>query len=282
MGCAGSIEKNVGRFEGLKFRMSVLNIIKIGGNVIDNPEQLEEFLEKFSALPGRKILVHGGGKIATRMASDMGIEAKMVEGRRITDAAMLDVVTMVYAGLTNKNLVASLQKYNCNAIGLCGADANVIKAVKRPVKEIDYGFVGDILADSIDSLAIKKLLEAEFIPVFSAITHNGNGQLLNTNADTIASSLAVALSKLYEVSLIYCFDKNGVLLDVNDEQSVIETIRSVDFERLKDSKTIHDGMIPKLYNAFEAISKGVSNVYIGHANNLHLFQQRKFGTCLIA
>ncbi len=282
MGCAGSIEKNVGRFEGLKYRMSVLNIIKIGGNVIDNPEQLEEFLEKFSALPGRKILVHGGGKIATRMASDMGIEAKMVEGRRITDAAMLDVVTMVYAGLTNKNLVASLQKYNCNAIGLCGADANVIKAVKRPVKEIDYGFVGDILADSIDSLAIKKLLEAEFIPVFSAITHNGNGQLLNTNADTIASSLAVALSKLYEVSLIYCFDKNGVLLDVNDEQSVIETIRSVDFERLKDSKTIHDGMIPKLYNAFEAISKGVSNVYIGHANNLHLFQQRKFGTCLIA
>lgn len=282
MGCAGSIEKNVGRFEGLKYRMSVLNIIKIGGNVIDNPEQLEEFLEKFSALPGRKILVHGGGKIATRMASDMGIEAKMVEGRRITDAAMLDVVTMVYAGLTNKNLVASLQKYNCNAIGLCGADANVIKAVRRPVKEIDYGFVGDILADSIDSLAIKKLLEAEFIPVFSAITHNGNGQLLNTNADTIASSLAVALSKLYEVSLIYCFDKNGVLLDVNDEQSVIETIRSVDFERLKDSKTIHDGMIPKLYNAFEAISKGVSNVYIGHANNLHLFQQRKFGTCLIA
>lgn len=262
--------------------MSVLNIIKIGGNVIDNPEQLEEFLEKFSALPGRKILVHGGGKIATRIASDMGIEAKMVEGRRITDAAMLDVVTMVYAGLTNKNIVASLQKHNCNAIGLCGADANVIKAIKRPVKEIDYGFVGDILADSIDSLAIKKLLEAEFIPVFSAITHNGSGQLLNTNADTIASSLAVALTKLYEVSLIYCFDKNGVLLDVNDDQSVIETIRAGEFERLKESKTIHDGMIPKLYNAFEAISRGVSYVYIGHASNLHLFQQRKFGTCLIA
>jgi len=262
--------------------MSVLNIIKIGGNVIDNPEQLVTFLEKFSALPGRKILVHGGGKIATRIANDMGIEAKMVEGRRITDAAMLDVVTMVYAGLTNKNIVASLQKYNCNAIGLCGADANVIKAVKRPVKEIDYGFVGDILADSIDSLAIKKLLEAEFTPVFSAITHNGSGQLLNTNADTIASSLAVALSKLYEVSLIYCFDKNGVLLDVNNENSVIETIRAGEFERLKESKTIHDGMIPKLFNAFDAISKGVSNVYIGNANNLHLFQQRKFGTCLIA
>ena len=262
--------------------MSVLNIIKIGGNVIDNPDQLQTFLEKFSALPGRKILVHGGGKIATRIATDMGIEAKLVEVLRFTDAEMLDFVNIVYAGLTNNNIVASLQKYNCNAIGLCGADANVIKAVKRPVKEIDYGFVGDILADSIDSLAIKKLLEAEFIPVFSAITHNGNGQLLNTNADTIASSLAVALSKLYEVSLIYCFDKNGVLLDIDNENSVIETIRSGEFERLKESKTIHDGMIPKLFNAFDAISKGVSNVYIGNANNLHLFQQRKFGTCLIA
>lgn len=262
--------------------MSILNIVKIGGNVIDNPNQLETFLEKFSALPGRKLLVHGGGKIATRVAADMGIEAKLVEGRRITDTAMLDVVTMVYAGLTNKNIVASLQKFNCNAIGLCGADANVIKAVKRPVKEIDYGFVGDILADSINSLSIKKLLEAEFIPVFSAITHNGNGQLLNTNADTIASSLAVTLSKLYEVSLIYCFDKNGVLLNVDDDNSVIETIRAGDFERLKENKTIHDGMIPKLFNAFEAISKGVSNVYIGNADNLHLFQQQKFGTCLIA
>ncbi|MGV6946128.1 acetylglutamate kinase [Sphingobacterium kyonggiense] len=262
--------------------MSVLNIIKIGGNVIDDPQQLSLFLEKFSALPGRKILVHGGGKIATRIAQDMGIEAKMVEGRRITDAAMLDVVTMVYAGLTSKNIVAELQKNDCNAIGLCGADANVIKAVKRPVREIDYGFVGDILADSIDGLAIKKLLEAEFIPVFSAITHNGHGQLLNTNADTIASSLAVTLSNFYEVSLIYCFDKNGVLRDVSDDQSVIETIRSSEFERLKENKVIYDGMIPKLYNAFEAISRGVSNVYIGHANNLHLFQQRKFGTCLIA
>lgn len=262
--------------------MSVLNIIKIGGNVIDDSTQLTEFLEKFAALPGRKILVHGGGKIATRIAQEMGVEAKMVEGRRITDGPMLDVVTMVYAGLTNKNIVAALQKYDCNAIGLSGADANVIKAVKRPVREIDYGFVGDILADSIDGLAIKKLLEAEFIPVFSAITHNGHGQLLNTNADTIASSLAVALSNFYEVSLIYCFDKNGVLRDVENENSVIETIRSSEFERLKENNVIHDGMIPKLYNAFDAISKGVSNVYIGHANNLHLFQQRKFGTCLIA
>lgn len=262
--------------------MSVLNIVKIGGNIIDDPQQLAVFLEKFSALPGRSILVHGGGKIATKLAADMGIEVKMIEGRRITDAAMLDVVTMVYAGLTNKNIVAELQKYNCNAIGLCGADANVIRAIKRPVKEIDYGFVGDILADSVNTSAIKKMLEMEFTPVFSAITHNGSGQLLNTNADTIASSLAVALSRIYEVSLIYCFEKNGVLLDVNDEQSVIETIKSTEFEQLKANKVIHDGMIPKLHNAFEAISKGVNNVYIGNANNLHLFQQRKFGTCLIA
>ncbi|MFZ4260970.1 acetylglutamate kinase [Sphingobacterium sp. HJSM2_6] len=262
--------------------MSGLNIVKIGGNIIDDPLQLKSFLEKFSSLPGRSILVHGGGKIATKIAADMGIEAKMVEGRRITDAAMLDVVTMVYAGLTNKNIVAELQKYNCNAIGLCGADANVIRAIKRPVKEIDYGFVGDILADSVNTSAIKKLLEVEFTPVFSAITHNGSGQLLNTNADTIASSLAIALSRIYEVSLIYCFEKNGVLSDVNDEHSVIETIKSTEFEQLKENKVIHDGMIPKLHNAFEAISKGVNNVYIGNANNLHLFQQRKFGTCLIA
>lgn len=280
MGSTSCVEEIIGGVEII--RMSVLNIIKIGGNIIDDPEQLEAFLEKFSALQGRKILVHGGGKIATRIAADLGIEAKMVEGRRITDAPMLDVVTMVYAGLTNKNIVANLQKLDCDAIGLCGADGNVIKAVKRPVREIDYGFAGDILADSVNSLAIKKLLEAEFTPVFSAITHNGLGQLLNTNADTIASSLAVALSKLYEVSLIYCFEKNGVLLDVDNENSVIETIRSGEFEQLKDNKIIHDGMIPKLQNAFDAIAKGVSNVYIGNANNLHLYQQRKFGTCLIA
>lgn len=262
--------------------MSALSIIKIGGNIIDNADELDRFLETFSDLPGRKILVHGGGKIASRVAADMGVPVQMVEGRRVTDRAMLDVVTMVYAGLTNKNIVASLQKYDCNALGLCGADANVIKAVKRPIEEIDYGFVGDILVDSVDPSSIKRLLEAEFIPVFSAITHNGSGQLLNTNADTIASSLAVALSERYEVSLIYCFDKNGVLSDINDEYSVIETIRASEFSTLRENGTIHDGMVPKLFNAFQAISKGVSNVYIGQASNLHLFQQQKFGTRLIA
>ena len=260
---------------------STLNIIKIGGNVIDDDIQLEAFLEKFAAVPGKKILVHGGGKIATRMAAKLGLEAKMVEGRRITDKDMLDVVTMVYAGLTNKNIVATLQKYKCDAIGLSGADGNVIKAVKRPIKEIDYGFAGDILADSVNSLAIKKFLDAGFTPIFSAITHNGNGQLLNTNADTIASALSTALADHYETSLIYCFEKNGVLMDVNDENSVIENITAKDFTKYKERGIISDGMIPKLQNAFDAINKGVKSVYIGNASNLHLFQQQKFGTCLI-
>jgi len=260
---------------------STLNIIKIGGNVIDDDIQLEAFLEKFAAIPGKKILVHGGGKIATRIASKLGLEAKMVEGRRITDKDMLDVVTMVYAGLTNKNIVATLQKYKCDAIGLSGADGNVIKAVKRPVKEIDYGFAGDILADSVNSLAIKKFLDAGFTPIFSAITHNGSGQLLNTNADTIASALSTAMADHYETSLIYCFEKNGVLMDVNDENSVIENITAKDFSKYKERGIISDGMIPKLQNAFDAINKGVKSVYIGNASNLHLFQQQKFGTCLI-
>ncbi|WP_160069045.1 acetylglutamate kinase [Sphingobacterium bovisgrunnientis] len=260
---------------------STLNIIKIGGNVIDDDIQLETFLEKFASIPGKKVLVHGGGKIATRLATKLGLEAKMVEGRRITDKDMLDVVTMVYAGLTNKNIVATLQKYKCDAIGLSGADGNVIKAVKRPVKEIDYGFAGDILADSVNSLAIKKFLDAGFTPIFSAITHNGSGQLLNTNADTIAAALSTAMSDHYETSLIYCFEKNGVLLDVNDENSVIENITAKDFTKYKERGIISDGMIPKLQNAFDAINKGVKSVYIGNASNLHLFQQQKFGTCLI-
>lgn len=260
---------------------STLNIIKIGGNVIDDNIQLEAFLEKFAAIPGKKILVHGGGKIATRIASQLEIEAKMVEGRRITDEPMLDVVTMVYAGLTNKKIVATLQKYQCDAIGLSGADGNVIKSIKRPVKEIDYGFVGDILVDSVNTLAIKKFLDAGFTPVFSAITHNGAGQLLNTNADTIASALSTALSGLYETSLIYCFEKNGVLSNVLDDNSVIESITAKEFEKYKLEGIISDGMIPKLQNAFEAINKGVKSVFIGNAANLHLFQQQKFGTCLI-
>lgn len=261
---------------------SVLNIVKIGGNVIDDERELQRFLEKFAALPGKKILVHGGGKIATRLAAEIGIEAKMVEGRRITDEPMLDVVTMVYAGLTNKKIVAALQKHGCDALGLSGADANSIKAVKRPVKDIDYGFVGDLLVDSVNKLGVKKFLEAGFTPIFSAITHNGLGQLLNTNADTIASALAVSLSDLYETSLVYCFEKNGVLRDVNDDNSVIQLITEKDFDSLKSEGVIYEGMVPKLQNAFHAIGKGVKNVYIGNAANLHLFQQGGFGTCLVS
>ncbi|MFE7084966.1 acetylglutamate kinase [Sphingobacterium spiritivorum] len=262
--------------------VSTLNIIKIGGNVIDNEQDLNDFLEKFSALSGKKILVHGGGKIATRLAADLGIEANLIDGRRVTDAEMLKIVTMVYAGLTNKSIVSKLQNLNCDALGLSGADGDTIRTMKRPVKDIDYGFVGDIMHDSINTASIKKVLEAGFVPVFSAITHNGIGQLLNTNADTIASALAVALADLYETSLIYCFEKNGVLRDVTDENSVFERINAKDFEQLKKEGVIHTGMIPKLQNAFDAIRKGVKHVYVGNANNLHLFQQSHFGTCLVA
>ncbi|MGO1244541.1 MAG: acetylglutamate kinase [Sphingobacterium sp.] len=261
---------------------SVLHIIKIGGNVIDSPNNLDDFLEKFSALQGKKILVHGGGKIATRIASRLGIEAQMVEGRRVTDEKMLEVVTMVYAGLTNKTVVAKLQMFGCDAIGLSGADANTIKAIRRPAREVDYGFVGDILADSVNVLSIKRILESGLTPVFSAITHNGLGQLLNTNADTIASSLAIALSKTFETRLIYCFEKNGVLRDVEDDNSVIRSIKLGEFEDLKGAGVIYEGMIPKLENAFYAIGKGVKNVYIGKAVNLHKYQQGEFGTCLLS
>lgn len=260
---------------------SGLTIIKIGGNVIDDDRQLQNFLEMFAALQGKKILVHGGGKIATRIAADLGIEAKLVDGRRITDKPMLDVATMVYAGLTNKHIVSSLQKFGCDALGLCGADGNTIKAIKRPVREIDYGYVGDILVDSVNTLNVKKFLEAGFTPVFSAITHNGLGQLLNTNADTIASALAISLAKIYETKLIYCFEKNGVLRDIDDPNSVIKTIKATEFETLKTEKVIYEGMIPKLENAFDALDKGVKNVYIGNALSLHKYQQGEFGTCLL-
>ncbi|MBK1438613.1 acetylglutamate kinase [Parapedobacter sp. ISTM3] len=261
--------------------LAKLWVIKIGGNIIDHPEGLSRFLERFSYLKGNKILVHGGGKIATRIAADLGVEAKLVDGRRITDEAMLRIVTMVYAGLTNKQLVAKLQSHKCNAIGLSGADGNAIRAVKRPVKEIDYGLVGDILPNSVDAEAIATLLDHGFVPVFSAITHDGHGQLLNTNADTIAAALAVALSDRYTTSLVYCFEKPGVLRDINDEASVIPQIRAGEFEQLRSSGIIADGMVPKLHNAFEAIAKGVAEVCIGHADDVLLLREQQFGTRMI-
>lgn len=257
-----------------------LSIIKIGGNVIDDSEKLHEFLNDFSRLEGYKILVHGGGKMATQMADRLGIEAKLVDGRRITDIETLRIVTMVYAGLINKNIVAQLQFRNCNAIGLSGADGNTILTKKRPVKDIDYGFVGDVDENSVSAGVIRKLFEDGLVPVFSAITHDGTGQLLNTNADTIASALAVALSRHYETSLIYCFEKKGVLRDVEDEFSVIREISSSEFESLKAGGIIAGGMLPKLHNAFEAIKNGVKDVYIGKSDELSGLEKKVFGTRL--
>jgi len=267
--------------------MNRLTVIKIGGNVIDNPLSLQAFLEDFSALAGLKILVHGGGKIATKLAADLGIEAQMVEGRRITDDQTLRIVTMVYAGLVNKNIVAGLQQLKCNAIGLSGADGNLIRADKRPVKlhpsgngTIDYGFAGDLNDASVNSEQMRKLLDAGFTPVFSAITHDGQGQLLNTNADTIASVIAVAMASLYEVSLVYCFEKKGVLTDIADDDSVVPVINPDTYKSLKAGGIIYEGMIPKMDNAFEAIDAGVREVYIGRSDELSCLQSQSFGTRL--
>lgn len=262
--------------------MKKLYVIKIGGNVIDNSENLYEFLQGFSSLGGEKILIHGGGKVATKISGDMGIEPRMIDGRRITDIQTLQVVTMVYAGLVNKNIVAQLQAHGCNAIGLTGADGNFIRTRKRPVKEIDYGYVGDIHESSVASHNISRLIDAGFIPVFSAITHDGNSQLLNTNADTIASALATAMSALYETHLIYCFEKRGVLRDVADENSAIPQISEEQYNALKADGIITEGMLPKLDNAFAAINSGVASVIIGDAKELHLLESEgSFGTQLI-
>lgn len=238
-----------------------LKIVKIGGNVIDDEAALCSFLESFANLESPKILIHGGGKIATTLATKMGVETKMVCGRRITDQASLNVAVMTYAGLLNKNIVALLQKNNCNAIGLSGADAGSILSEKRSVTDIDFGFVGDV--QSVGDKNIGKLLKVGFTPVFCAITHNGHGQLFNTNADTIASELAIAMSGIYRTELIYCFEKTGVLFDVTDENSVIENIDSRKYTELKKANIIADGMLPKMENCFHALKKGVDKVIIG-------------------
>lgn len=243
----------------------MLFVIKVGGNVIDNPVLLQSFLEDFAAIKEPKILIHGGGKIATRIGDQLGIESNYVNGRRITDAATIDVVTMVYGGLVNKQLVAKLQAVGCNAIGMTGADANVIPAVKRPVKEIDYGFVGDINTANLNVGPLKAMLDAGLTPVFAPLTHDAHGQMLNTNADTIASSLAIALSAHYEVRLIYCFEKKGVLRDAQDDNAVINLINRSIYAELLEQKVLTDGILPKLENAFSAIESGVKEVLIGHA-----------------
>ena len=239
-----------------------MNIIKIGGKVIEEPETLQGFLTDFSQLKGPKILVHGGGRTATELAAKLGIASQMVEGRRITDAATLEVVTMVYGGLVNKNIVAALQSLGCNALGLTGADLNCILAEKRKVTPIDYGFVGDVVA--VNAIAFVRLLEQGITPVLTPLTHDKTGQLLNTNADTIAARVAIALGKSFDVALGYCFEKKGVLKNVNDDDSVIELIREEEFAEMKANGSIADGMIPKLDNAFATLNAGVEKVYIMH------------------
>ena len=246
--------------------MNRLFVIKIGGNVIDHEAALDEFLADFARIDSPKILVHGGGKIATRIGDKLGIVSRYVQGRRITDDATIDLVTMVYGGLVNKQVVAALQAKGCNAIGLTGADGNCIPAVKRPVKDVDYGWVGDV--KDVNAGALSTLIEGGMTPVMAPLTHDGAGHILNTNADTIASSVAVALSGLYSVRLIYCFEKKGVLEDINREDSVISLINRENHARLLAEGKLADGIIPKIDNAFAAIDAGVGDVLIGDARDL--------------
>jgi acetylglutamate kinase len=239
-----------------------VTLIKIGGNIIDNPTELKQFLSDFSKIEGYKVLVHGGGKSATKMAESIGLIPQMIDGRRITDTAMLDVVVMIYAGQINKNIVAQLQANNTNAMGFSGADGNLIQSDKRNHPTINYGFVGDV--KKVNTKLLETLLSTDIVPVFCAITHDGKGQLLNTNADTIASELAIALSEVFDVTLNYCFEKPGVLYDAKDDSSVIENINQKLYSKLKAEKAIHSGMIPKLDNCFNSLSKGVQKIKIGH------------------
>jgi acetylglutamate kinase len=247
--------------------MNKIFIIKIGGNVLDDDASLKVFLKDFASIQEPKILVHGGGKLATKVGEQLGIKSEYINGRRITDKPTRDLVTMVYGGLINKQIVARLQELQCNALGVTGADGNLIQAVKRPVKEIDYGFVGDISAESVNTPFLYFLLKQNSIPVFAPLTH-ANGEILNTNADTIASVLAMALSKQFAIRLIYCFDKKGVLKDVNEDSSVIRKINEESWQRLLREGTLADGILPKLENAFAAIRAGVQEVLIGEAGDL--------------
>jgi acetylglutamate kinase len=263
MGGAGS---NLTNIKGTM--MEQLFVIKIGGNVIDDENNLAVFLQNFSSVKAKKILVHGGGKIATKIGEQLGIQSNYVNGRRITDKAAIDLVTMVYGGLVNKKIVVKLQSLQCDAIGLTGADANIIPAVKRPVKDIDYGFAGDVVKEKIAVKNLEVLLANNFTLVIAPLTHDGEGQMLNTNADTIASSLSVALSNKYNVRLIYCFEKNGVLENVYDDDSVITFINREKYQQLLADKKLSDGILPKIDNAFAAIDSGVKEVLIGNANDL--------------
>ena len=259
--------------------MDKLIVIKIGGNIIDDDAKLALFLKSFAALNEKKILIHGGGKLATRLAAQLNIQQQLVDGRRITDAETLKIVTMVYTGAINKNIVAQLQSEKCNAIGISGADGNAIVAHKRKHATIDFGFVGDV--DSVNTSFLQSLIENNICPIVAPITHDGKGQLLNTNADTIAQEIAKALSKIYHVTLIYSFEKAGVLLDTEKEDSVIPVLTPSKYEELRSKGKIFAGMIPKLDNAFAALKQGVNKVIIGQAENLATLISGKSGTSII-
>jgi len=246
--------------------MSRLTIVKVGGKIVEEEASLKQLLNDFSTISGSKILVHGGGRSATAMAARLGIETQMVDGRRITDKATLEVVTMVYAGLVNKNIVAGLQALGCNAAGFTGADMDIIRARKRPVKDIDYGYVGDV--SEVNTSELLLLLNEGITPIIAPLTHDGKGSMLNTNADTIASELAVALSSSFSVDLVYCFEKNGVLANPDDDNSVIPYLDKNTYAEYKQTGAIAAGMIPKLDNAFAALNNGVARVLIINANNL--------------
>lgn len=245
-----------------------INVVKIGGNVIDNACSLERFVADFAKLPAPKILVHGGGKLATRLCDKLEIPTRMIDGRRVTDRDTLDVVAMVYAGLVNKQIVAKLQAAGCNAIGLSGADANVVPAMRRSPVPVDFGFVGDIDAGKIDSGFIALLLESGVTPVFCAITHDGEGSLLNSNADSVASAVAIASASIAPVYMHFCFEKTGVMLDVEDPSSLIAEITPSVYKELREAGVVNKGMIPKIDNAFRAVEAGVVCVAIKHSDNL--------------
>ncbi|GAE82643.1 acetylglutamate kinase [Bacteroides reticulotermitis] len=250
-----------------KGRGETLTVIKVGGKIVEEEATLRQLLDDFAAIDGHKVLVHGGGRSATKLAAQLGIESHMVNGRRITDAATLNVVTMVYGGLVNKNIVAGLQARGVNALGLTGADMDVIRSVKRPVKEVDYGFVGDV--KEVDATLLADLIRKGVVPVMAPLTHDGQGNMLNTNADTIAGETAKALAALFDVTLVYCFEKKGVLRDEADDESVIPQITRAEFEQYVADGVIQGGMIPKLENSFEAINAGVSEVVITLASAIN-------------
>ena len=246
--------------------MEKITVVNIGGNVIDDPAVLKRFIADFAAMPGPKILVHGGGKVATRLAERLELKVQMVDGRRITDKGTLDVVTMVYAGLVNKQLVASLQAEGCNALGMSGADGNAVTARRRAPQPIDYGFVGDI--EKVDSRLLGRLLEAGVTPVFCAIMHDGQGTLLNCNADSVASAIALGAAQIAPAELVFCFEKSGVLRDPDDETTLIREITAESYAALKAGGIVSKGMIPKVENALKAVANGVRSVTIKHSENL--------------